>query len=310
MKKIILTGGAGFIGSNILKHLIKLKYHVVVIDDLTSGKYSNIEGLKKSKYFGFEKCSITNYKYLNNVFKNVDFVLHQAASKKTVCDKDPRKDLKVNAEGAFNLLKLSSDHNVKKFIHASTGSVFGENKTNKSQNENSIKKPVSYYGVSKNAAENYIEVFNKLFNLNYTVLRYFHVYGPNQDYSPNGGVISIFINNLIKGKPITIYGDGSQQRIFTYVEDVVRANMFSINNKKTNNQIYNCTYGKRIKLIDALNLISKTLKIYPNKLTYTNWKQGDIKNFNVSNQKLIRAGFNYKYNFDLGIKNTIKSFYK
>ena len=126
MKKIILTGGAGFIGSNILKNLIKLKYHVIVIDDLTSGKFSNIEALKKSKYFGFEKCSITNYKYLNNVFKNVDFVLHQAASKKTVCDKDPRKDLKVNAEGAFNLLKLSVDNNIKKFISFAHGHIIGD----------------------------------------------------------------------------------------------------------------------------------------------------------------------------------------
>ena len=308
MYKIVLTGGAGFIGSNILEYLINKKYHVVVIDDLTSGKFSNISHLKNNKYFGFEKCSITNYKFLKNTFKNTDIVLHQAASKKTVCDKDPRKDLKVNAEGAFNLLKLSVDNNIKKFIHASTGSVYGENTNNNSQIETSTKKPVSYYGVSKFAAENYVEVFSKLYNLNYTILRYFHVYGPKQDYSPNGGVLSIFINNLLKNKPIIIYGDGSQQRIFTYVEDVVMANIFAINNKKTNNQIFNCTYGKRITLMQALNLICKYIKISPKKIVYSDWKNGDIKNFNVSNKKLINLGFQYNFNFNKGIKKTIESF--
>lgn len=308
MTKIILTGGAGFIGSNILEYLINRKNHVIVIDDLTSGKLSNISHLSNNKYFGFENCSITNYKYLDKIFKNTDLVLNQAASKKTVCDKDPRKDLKVNAEGTFNLLKLSLDNNVKKFIHASTGSVYGENTGKNFQTENTPKKPVSYYGVSKYAAEKYIQVFSHLYNLNYTILRYFHIYGPNQDYSPNGGVLSIFINSLLNNKPLTIYGDGSQQRIFTYVQDVVRANIFSIKNKSTNNQIFNCTYGERIKLIDALNLICKFIKINPTKINYADWKLGDIKNFSVSNKKLKNLGFNYNYNFEKGIKKTIKSF--
>ena len=136
----------------------------------------------------------------------MDIVFHQAASKKTICLNNPRLDLEINAKGTFNLLELSVKHNVKKFVHASTGSVYGEAQY-KPQDEQHPLNPTSYYGVSKLAGEKYVRAFHDLYNLNVTILRYFHVYGPRQESSDVGGVVSIFTRRILEGKPIYIYGD-------------------------------------------------------------------------------------------------------
>ena len=167
------------------------------------------------------KCDVTNFKNLEKYFSGVEVVFHEAASKKTICLNDPRRDLEINAKGTFNFLELSMKYKIKKFVHASTGSVYGE-ALYSPQDENHPSITTSYYGVSKLAGEKYVKVFEHLYELDTTVLHYFHVYGPRQESSNVGDVVSIFLRLMLAGKPITIFGDGTQQRSFTFVKDVVK----------------------------------------------------------------------------------------
>ena len=219
-KKALVTGGAGFIGSHLIEELLNEGLEVVSIDNYSTGKKSNLEEFYNHPNLSQVDCDICDYQRVKKYFKGVDVVFHQAASKKTICLKDPRKDLDVNAKGTFNILELARHFGVKKVVHASTGSVYGEAKY-LPQNEAHPLNPASYYGVSKLAAERYVDVFRHSHGLDTTILRYFHVYGARQDSSEDGGVVSIFIRLMLSGKPVTIFGDGTQLRSFTYVKDIV-----------------------------------------------------------------------------------------
>ena len=174
-EKALVTGGAGFIGSHIIERLIGMGVSVISIDDYTSGKKQNLADFS-SRLLQEVECSVTDYDKLKSYMDGVDIVFHNAASKKTVCLKDPRLDLDVNAKGTFNVLELARDFGVKKVVHGSTGSVYGEGKIFP-QAETHPLDPASYYGVSKLAGEKYCTLFSREFDMNVTALRYFHVYG-------------------------------------------------------------------------------------------------------------------------------------
>ncbi len=305
-KRALVTGGAGFIGSHIVEELLTFGVKVVCVDNFLAGKVENINPFLKNKNFIMKRVDITDYNKLKPCFKDVDVVFHNAASKKTVCMKDPRLDLKINGGGTFNLLELSRASDVKKFVHASTGSVYGEPQYSP-QDENHPLKPVSYYGVSKLAGERYIDVFHHLYGMNTTILRYFHVYGPRQDSSDYGGVVSIFVKRLLNDQPPIIHGDGTQQRSFTYVKDVVKANILVSNHKKTNGEVYNCASGAKITIQQLADLLRKHMNRENIKETYDDWAPGDIKVFDVSSQKLQALGMKFETSFDDGLKETIKS---
>ena len=286
--KALVTGGAGFIGSHIAEHLIKNGWTVAIIDDLSAGKRENLP-----RKVMFYEADVTDNERLDDIFSvfTPDVVFHNAASKKNVCLLDPMRDLEVNAKGTFNLLELSQFYKVKKFVHASTGSVYGE--VNRITEETRVK-PVSYYGVSKLAGENYVRLFP---DLNPTILRYFHVYGPNQDNTELGGVVSIFINNLLTGKPHTIFGDGKQVRSFTYVKDVIEANLMALNMTG----IYNVASGAKVSLIAlAEKLESITGLHYGYK--FEDRLSGDIDNFDVKGMELDKRHYT---SLDLGLYQTI-----
>ena len=302
-KKAIVTGGAGFIGSNLVEALLKEGVHVISVDNYQSGKEENLAEFEENPLLTIVNADVTDYEAMKNLFVDVDVVFHNAASKKTICLNDPRRDLEINAKGTFNLLELSRDTGVKKFVHASTGSVYGE-AVKFPQTEDHPLVPSSYYGVSKLAGEKYVKVFNKLYGLDTTVLRYFHVYGPKQDYSDAGGVISIFTNKILRGEPITIFGDGKQQRSFTYVGDVVAANLFVAENSAASGEVYNCASGINV----TVNEMAETLMDKIGKVV--NIKQGeplvgDIWVFDISNKKLQDLGFSFKTSFSEGIDKTI-----
>jgi UDP-glucose 4-epimerase len=230
--------------------------------------------------------------------RGVDVIFHQAASKKTICLNNPINDLLINAGGTLNLMLKAKEAKVKRFIHASTGSVYGELKQ-KVQDETHCTDPVSYYGISKLAGEQYV----RLINPEAVVMRYFHVYGPRQDGSEVGGVVSIFATRMIQGQPPMINGDGMQERSFTYVEDVVNANVFFMENDYSG--IYNVASGDHINLltlVDNLNSIIGT-ELKPQFLPPS---IGDIKYFNVSNEKLLSYGFKFQTFFKEGLRNTTK----
>ena len=304
-KKALVTGGAGFIGSHIVDELLNIGLKVISIDNYIAGKKENNEHNRNNENLEIVNCDITDYNELKRYFKDVDVIFNEAASKKNVCIKDPRMDLRVNGEGTFNILELARDNKVKKIVHASTGSVYGEARIIP-QTESHPLEPVSYYGVSKLAGERYVKAFTHLYDMDNSILRYFHVYGPRQESGIYGGVVAIFIRNILEGKIPTIFGDGYQERSFTYVKDVVKANMFIAASKGTKGEVYNCASGVNItinELCESLFRIFKMgNKIRPN---YKDWTIGDIKKFSISNKKLCDLGFEFGTNFSSGLNKTV-----
>jgi len=269
--------------------------------------------LKKFPNFHEVECDVTDFDQLEKHFPGVDIVFHQAASKKTICLNDPRRDLEINAEGTFNLLELAKNYNVRKFLYASTGSVYGEAQYFP-QDENHPLVPTSYYGVSKLAGEKYVKVFEHLYGLDTTVLRYFHVYGPRQESSEVGGVVSIFIRLMLAGKPITIFGDGNQQRSFTFVKDVVKANMLAATLPDTKGEVYNCASGVNVTINELADMVATILGKNKYIKNYDDWVPGDIKVFNIDNSK-IQDSLKIEFLTDVvkGLEQTVdwaKDFFK
>lgn len=303
--KALVTGGAGFIGSHICQELVVRGFPVISLDDYSAGKKINLKDLKKFPNFYEVNCDITNFNKLMPYFKGVDIVFHNAASKKSICLKDPRRDLEVNGTGTFNLLELSRKFKIKKFVHASTGSVYGEGKIFP-QDENHPTNPVSFYGVSKLAGEKYVQVFHELFGLDTAVLRYFHVYGPRQEFNEFGGVVAIFIKNLLDNQRPIIFGTGRQQRSFTYVKDVVKANLLVAIKSQTNGQVYNCASAIKITINDWAKAVIKEFgKNF--KPVYKDWLIGDIKEFDIDNSKIKKLGMTFETNFYSKLNETIEA---
>jgi UDP-glucose 4-epimerase len=304
-KKALVTGGAGFIGSHLVEELVKMGIDTISIDNYFAGKEENLAHLKQYPNFKEVKCDVLDFEQLDELYKGVEIIFHQAASKKTICMTNPRLDLDINAKGAFNLLELAVKHKIKKFVHASTGSVYGEAQYFP-QDEQHPLIPSSYYGVSKLAGEKYAKTFNHLYGLNTTVLRYFHVYGPRQESSDVGGVVSIFTRKMLKGEPIKIYGDGTQQRSFTYVKDVVKANLMSAASKKSEAQVYNCASGIKVTVKELADMVADILGIKNQEIIYDDWMPGDIKVFDIDNKK-IRGDFGIEFvtNFREGLEQTV-----
>lgn len=304
-KKALVTGGAGFIGSHIVEECLRQGLEVVSIDNYFAGKKENLK-LLHEQYPKLEEynCDVTDYEGLKKYMEGVDIIFHEAASKKTICLNDPRKDLLINAGGTFNILELARDFKVKKVIHASSGSVYGEAKYFP-QDEDHPVNPTSYYGVSKLAGEKYVRAFCDLYDMDCTILRYFHVYGPRQESSDVGGVVSIFGRRVLNGQAPKIYGDGSQERSFTYVKDVVGINMMVAETEKTRGEAYNCASGISVTIEELAALVKKYLKREDLKNIYDEWTVGDIKNFNVSNEKIRKLGFEFKTTFEQGLQETL-----
>ena len=300
--KTLVTGGAGFIGSHICEALLRRGHEVISVDNYIAGHSANLEHIKYDPNFTEVFCDILDVGQMARLLKGVDVVFHEAASKKNVCERSPVMDLEINAKGTLQLLEMCVNAGVKKFVHASTGSVYGE--AMGIQDENHPVNPVSYYGISKLAGEKYVMLFKD--RIKTTVLRYFHVYGQRQDCSSYGGVVSIFNDNLKHDKPLTIYGDGTQERSFTHVDDVVKANLFSMNNEVTNGKVYNCASGISVTINELADAI-KDLHGKPNhEVIYEDWLPGDIKRFEIENTKIKRdMGIIFTIDLKEGLKKTI-----
>jgi nucleoside-diphosphate-sugar epimerase len=213
----------------------------------------------------------------------MDVVFHNAASKKNVCVSHPDYDMEVNGIGTLRLLMECEKAGVPKFIHASTGSVYGE--VAGLITEEAPTNPVSYYGVSKLAGEKYVQLFSD--KIHTTILRYFHVYGERQEDDPGlGGVVAVFKKQIKEGNPITIHGDGSQKRVFTKVEDVVKANLQCVDlGLLKSGQIYNCCSDVQISVMALAGaLIRESKKSIP--IGYKDPLPGDIYRFDVSNERI------------------------
>lgn len=287
--KTIVTGGAGFIGSHIVNRLIKSGHDVVIFDNLSSGKAENIhpEAL-------FRDIDISDWNELSRVYKDFegcDVIFHNAASKKNICLKDPVRDLAVNGGGTLMLLRKALKHGVKKFVHASTGSVYGN--VAGRITEKTYLSPVSYYGISKLSGEKYVNYFNYAHDLNTTILRYFHVYGERQEDDPElGGVVAIFKKQIKEGRPITIHGDGRQERVFTFVEDIVEANMQAWQQSQSYGQAYNCASSHKTTVGELAEMLMR--KYGEVKIKYADPLEGDIYWFDVDSSKIGQLGVKFR----------------
>lgn len=256
--KYLVTGGAGFIGSNLVAELIKLKHSAVVIDDLSTGNYDNI------KEFGnkikFIKASILDSKTLKASMDGCDGVFHQAAIPSVARSLlNPKATSEANIEGTLNVLIAARDLKIKKMIFASSSSVYGDTKT-LPKTESMTAMPKSPYALTKFVGEQYCEMFSKFYGLNTVCLRYFNVYGPKQNAdSEYAAVIPKFIRSVILGKSPAIYGDGSQTRDFTYVSDVVRANILAINSEVSDGTHINIACNRNISVNALLETINSIL---------------------------------------------------
>ncbi|MEO0095078.1 MAG: NAD-dependent epimerase/dehydratase family protein [candidate division WOR-3 bacterium] len=252
---ILVTGGAGFIGSHIVDAYISEGHNVVIIDDLSTGDIKNV-----NPHAIFIKHDIIN-SGIEEIFKEFafDIVNHHAAQinvRRSL--EDPLFDARINILGSLNLLNLSAKYRIKKFIFASSGgAIYGE--PDKFPITEEFKpEPLSPYGVAKFTVENYIKVFAQLYNFDYVILRYSNVYGPRQISKSEAGVISIFINQILEGKSCFVNGDGNQIRDYVYVADVVRANLLALN---ASSGYFNIGTGIETSVNDLLNVLGEILKI-------------------------------------------------
>lgn len=305
----LITGGAGFIGSNIARRLLKLKQKVVVFDNLSTGKMSNLDGIKNR--IMFIKGDITDYRLLEKSLKNIDYVLHQAALRSVPFSVDhPSEANKVNVEGTLNVLLAAKKCRVKRVVYASSSSVYGDRIT-PLRKEEMATNPVSPYAVSKLAAEHYCRMFYHLYGLETVSLRYFNVFGPYQDpNSQYSAVIPIFIKAIAGGKSPIIHDDGKQSRDFTYIDNVVSANILACKARGAEGEYFNVATGERTSVIEIFNKICKVLKkdIKPK---FGLRRQGDVKHTlaDISKAKQILK-FKPLIGFDDGLVKTVGWFLK
>ncbi len=299
--KALVTGGAGFIGSHIVDGLIDKGIECFVVDNLIRGKKENIN--KKCKFYHID----IRDKKLSDIFKDImpDVVFHLAAQidvRKSL--EDPFYDLDVNVGGTLNLLNLSVKYNVKKFIFSSTGGAIYGNKLNAS--ERTYPKPLSPYGLTKLASENYIRIYKEWFGLRYTILRYANVYGPRQSPEGEAGVVAIFITKLLNNEIPVIYGKGKMLRDYVYVGDVANATILAID--KGDNEIINIGTGVSISVNELYKKITKLFGKYVEPI-YKPKRKGEatLSGLNVNKAKKV-LGWEAKNSLEKGLKYTFDSF--
>ena len=302
--KILVTGGAGFIGSHIVDRLILEKFKVIVVDNFSSGKRENVNQQAK-----VNQCDITNSIKLDSIFEVVkpEVVIHHAAQISVQNSLNyPNNDANVNVIGTLNVLQKCVKHSVKKIIYASSAAVYGDPKYLPVDEEHPLN-PLSPYGISKHTPEHYISMFNELYGLDYTILRYANVYGPRQDAEGEGGVVSIFVDRILQQKPISIFGDGCQTRDFIYVEDIAEANLLAI--KNGSREVINISTNSQTsvnELLKVLSVINSTF-IEPD---YQLIRLGDIRHSYLDNNKAQnKLSWQPRYTLFEGLDRTLR-YYK
>ncbi|MCF8306769.1 MAG: NAD-dependent epimerase/dehydratase family protein [Ignavibacteriales bacterium] len=304
-KKIVVTGGAGFIGSHIAEEYTKIGYDVHIIDNLRTGK---IENLNDFEGYTFHNFCITEKEKVYEVLTDADFVFHLAALV-SVPQSFVRFDecLQINVFGLTNVLNAARDCGVKKVIFSSSSAVYGDNPISPKKVDLPLA-PKSPYGITKVDGEFYLKMYYEQYGLKSVSLRYFNVFGPRQE--PEGAyaaAISIFVSHALKNQPITIYGDGQQTRDFIFVKDVVNANIISADSD-IHSGIFNIATGSSITISDIAKLvISETGS--KSKIIFAPARTGDIKH-SVADIKDTEEILGFKPSFDLihGLKTTIKYF--
>jgi nucleoside-diphosphate-sugar epimerase len=301
--RYLVTGGAGFIGSNTVDELVRRGHNVVVLDDLSSGKVQNLSGATGK--IELLQHSITDLDKLREACRGVDYVLHLGARTSVPRSvKNPLETNCINVDGTLNVLVAARDAKVKRVVFAGSSAVYGETPT-LPKREDMPPAPISPYGVSKFAGEIYGQVFQRCYGLEFVSLRYFNVFGPRQDPgSAYSGVLSLFNQAVLDGTQPVVYGDGEHSRDFTYVGNVVEANLLACEAKGAAGLAINIGTGSRYTLNQTLALLEK-ITGRPVKAKYAPLREGDIRD---SQADIARArdvlGYNPRFGFEEGLKHT------
>ena len=313
-RKILVTGGAGFIGSHLVDRLLNEGFDVTVMDNLYTGRMENIAHHRNKKMFHFVKCDIRDFNLVKEKMKDIDAVFHEAALVSVTSSvRNPIITNDINVGGTINLLKASSDLGVKRFIFASSAAIYGDTNSPLAK-EGTIPNPISPYGVSKLAAENYVRVFHKAYGLETVCLRYFNVYGPRQSFDVQdayGGAITIFTNRLLKNMSPIIYGDGEQTRDFIYIQDVVEANMLALGSKNAAGEVLNIGTGKNISLNKMVGVLKDITNKKNLKNVYADPRPTDIRHSyaDISKAKKILA-YDPRFSIKEGLIELVKWYTK
>ena len=323
-KKWLITGVAGFIGSNLLQELLELNQWVVGADNFSTGMEKNLEDVKKQvtkkqwSRFDFYKGDISKKSFCKLICKDIDYVLHQAALGSVPRSlKDPLKTNNSNVTGFLSMLVAARDSNVKNFVYAASSSTYGDHKA-LPKKEDRIGKPLSPYAITKYVNELYADIFFKSYKFNSIGLRYFNVFGERQ--SPNGAyaaVIPRWLYAVVNNKNVYINGDGTTSRDFCYVENAVQANILAAtsNNADVLNQIYNIAVGDRTSLNDLHQIITKEIKkcrdIRDLNPVYRDFRDGDVLHSQADISKAQKLlGYRPTHNIRSGIQSSISWYLK
>lgn len=312
MSNYLVTGGAGFIGSNLVERLLDEGHHVRILDNFSTGKRENLLQFSNNNKFELLEGDIRDLHYCQTACKDIDYVLHEAALGSVPRSiAEPINSNANNVDGTLNMLVAAKDAKIKRFVCASSSSVYGnpsDISPDTPRNEDMREGPLSPYAITKFAMELYARRFYSIYGLETVVLRYFNVFGRRQNpYSQYAAVIPLFVSKLLKDESITIFGDGETSRDFSYVENVIHANLLACTaSREAAGQVFNIACGQRVTLNQMYFKISQLLEknIKPN---YTNERAGDIKHSlaNISKAQLV-LGYFPIYQFDEGIEQTIE----
>ncbi len=304
MSTYLVTGGAGFIGSHLAETLVADGHDVRVLDNLSTGKRENMQAFQAG--ITYIEGDIRDMDTVERAVDGVEYVLHQAALASVPRSiEDPLSSNQVNVLGTLNLLEAARKHSIKKFVYASSSSVYGDSDS-LPKREDMAPNPKSPYAVGKLTAEWYCRVYSKLHDLPTVSLRYFNVFGPRQDPdSQYSAVIPLFVTALMRGQRPTIFGDGEQSRDFTYIDNVVEANLLSARSPERGAMVFNVACGERLSL-NALCTRLRSIIGVDLEPDFGPPRAGDVKHSQASIDAIVSAfGYEARVDFDEGLKKTV-----
>ena len=303
---ILVTGGAGFIGSNLADELIRRGAKVKIIDNLLTGYHENLEEIEGD--FEFIEGDIANAEVIGQAVDGIDFIFHEAALPSVPRSvANPLETHNACVNGTFNVLTAARDAGVKRVIYAASSSAYGDQQT-LPKVETMAPEPLSPYAAAKLTGEYYCRVFSQVYGLETYSLRYFNVFGPRQDPSSQySGVISRFIDAFKKGGSPIIFGDGKQSRDFTYIANVVDANVRALDAEDGVGQVMNVANGERVSLLELVEVMKSVTGNTDVKVDFQPERKGDVKHSQADNQRAIQwLGYTKLVGLEEGIKRTIE----